>query len=226
MALFVIHTEHLSLNSSYDRATTILSLSAKKQRKLRLATILGFIGMLRPHIFQQIGVKSLIIVRKDESCSSLTPFNSGTAHWRRNNTGKQAVLGFYITFTSKTQRHAKAYFPNISELKGNLAKICPIAALFDLHASRLIRDGFLSNLGRGSPLCNYLQEITGNTSSISPYSLRIRGRTWYITMGLDRQFVDYLGTWASPESSARYYRARPAAALVKSRQLYVILAGS
>ena len=168
--------------------------SSKKQRKLRFATILGFIGMLRPHTFQQIGVKTFIIVSKDESCSSLTPFSSGAVHWRRNNNGNQAVLGFYITFTSKIQRHAKAYFPNISVLKGNLAKICPVAALFDLLASRMVRDGFLSNLGRGSPLCNYLQKVTGNKASISPYSLRIGGRTLYITMGLDRQFVDFLGT--------------------------------
>ena len=31
---------------------------------------------------------------------------------------------------------------------------------------------------------------------------------------MDRQFVDYLGTWKSPEASARYYRERPVAVLI------------
>ena len=39
-------------------------------------------------------------------------------------------------------------------------------------------------------------------------------------MGLDKQFVDYLGTWASLEASARYYRANPAAVIRRLQKFY------
>ena len=54
---------------------------------------------------------------------------------------------------------------------------------------------------------------------IAPYALRIGGRTWFLANGLDRQFVDFLGTWKSPDASARYYRAAPKAVLVSLRRL-------
>ena len=37
---------------------------------------------------------------------------------------------------------------------------------------------------------------------------------------MDRQFVDYLGTWKSPEASARYYRERLAAVLKRLIKFY------
>ena len=40
---------------------------------------------------------------------------------------------------------------------------------------------------------------------------------------MDRQFVDYLGTWKSPKASARYYRERSAAVLKRLIKLYMEL---
>ena len=63
--------------------------------------------------------------------------------------------------------------------------------------------------------------MTGDAlKKFSPHTLRIGGRTWYISQGMDRQFVDYLGTWVSPEASARYYRENPVAVIRKVREFY------
>ena len=83
--------------------------------------------------------------------------------------------------------------------------------------------GFLGKVGRGSALKKYLQKLVKCKAPVSPYALRIGGRTWNLTHGMDRQFVDYLGTWKSPEASARYYRERPAAVLKKLIKFYTSL---
>ena len=98
--------------------------------------------------------------------------------------------------------------------------MCPVNALLDLWKTLEIKKGFLASLGRGASLEKYLRRITGNPTPVAPYALRIGGRTWYLSHGLDRQFVDYLGTWSSPEASARYFRARPAVVLAMLRRFY------
>ena len=85
------------------------------------------------------------------------------------------------------------------------------------------RTKFLSALGRGARLNTYLKLISEDDGKISPYALRIGGRTWYITRGLVRQLVDFLGTWSSPEASARYYRETPAAVLKMLQKFYASL---
>ena len=65
-----------------------------------------------------------------------------------------------------------------------------------------------------------MQEVCGTTACIAPYSLRIGGRTWLLTNGVDRQFADYLGTWASPDASARYYRENPEEVLRRLQRFY------
>ena len=98
--------------------------------------------------------------------------------------------------------------------------MCPISALKALAEKNGIKAGFLKTAGTGKKLREYLQSLLDTEASLSPYAPRIGGRTWYISQGLDRQFVDYLGTWSSPEASARYFRARPGAVLRKCRQFY------
>ena len=93
--------------------------------------------------------------------------------------------------------------------------MCPVALLLSAANKSWIKAGFLKRAGRGDTLGKYLQLLTTCEEAISPYALRIGGRTWYVSHGLDRQFCDYLGTWKSPEASARYYRASPATVLYK-----------
>ena len=47
------------------------------------------------------------------------------------------------------------------------------------------------------------------------------GRTWKLSNGMDRQLVDFLGTWKSPEASARYFRGNPSAILRMVRKFYL-----
>ena len=89
----------------------------------------------------------------------------------------------------------------------------------------LARTGLFDNkslklMGRRGKLMKFLLKLTCTEKPIALYALRIGGRTWNISQGLDRQFVDYLGTWKSSEASARYYREEPAAVLRKLRKFY------
>ena len=101
--------------------------------------------------------------------------------------------------------------------------MCSVEALINLFrkgclAKRKFKEGFKV----GAELSAYLKTLTCGLK-VSPYALRIGGRTWYISQGMDRQFVDYLGTWASPEASARYYRENPVAVIRKVRDFYANL---
>ena len=130
------------------------------------------------------------------------------------------VIGFYINFKAKTQLEARAYFPNLVEPYTHYSSMCPVEAL-----RNLVRKGCLSTRRSkkkfkvGAELTEYLKALTGG-QKFSQYALRIGGRTWYITQGMDRQFVDYLGTWVSPEASARYYRENPVAVIRKVSDFY------
>ena len=191
-----------------------------KREKLRFATILAFIGMLRPHTFPQLQLQSFTLVLQNEHLISLCPSSFNHPSNRRIFQERSTLLGFYISFASKTMADAKAYYPNLSSPHGPYSNMCPVNALLALMRKQAAKKGFLAALGRGSNMEKYLQNITNSPTPISPYALRIGGRTWYLTRGLDRQFVDYLGTWVSPDASATYFRARPAAVLNMLRRFY------
>ena len=132
------------------------------------------------------------------------------------------ILGFSIQFHSKTMKNARAYFPSLSVLNCRLkiSQMCPMRALVDLSHRRLITKGFLQKMNKKMTLTKYLQRLTGLKRNIAPYALRIGGRTWLLAKGLDRQFVDFLGTWKSPEASARYFRATPRQVLLMLQRFY------
>ena len=118
------------------------------------------------------------------------------------------TLGFYVTFKSKTMEQARAHFPNLAALSPAYKELCPFRLLKNIGQKGWIVSGFLDVIGRGAALKDYLQKLIGSKVPVSPYALRIGGRTWNIIHGVGKQFVDYLGTWKSPEASARYYRER------------------
>ena len=119
--------------------------------------------------------------------------------------------------------HAKAYYPRLSHTPRPYCTMCPLDDLRSVASKGLVSPGFLRKLSKGAQLKNYLQEVAKSKTPVSAYALRIGGRTWNITQGLDRQFVDYLGTWKSPEASARYYRERPGSVLRKITRFYTKL---
>ena len=132
------------------------------------------------------------------------------------------LMGVYITFQSKTMKEAKAYLPLLASIgrTTEFSLMCPIVALLVISGRGLLKKKFLNALNRKKRLTNYLQYITGLEHYIAPYALRIGGRTWLLSQGLDRQFVDFLGTWKSPEASARYYRAAPRSVLISLHRFY------
>ena len=120
---------------------------------------------------------------------------------------------------------ARAYFPSLctSSIKLNLTTMCPVRALVDISRRGLLKGKFLKSLNKGQRLTKYLKAITGINDNIAPYALRIGGRTWMIANGMDRQFVDFLGTWntwKSPEASARYFRAAPREVMIFLPRFY------
>ena len=131
---------------------------------------------------------------------------------------KQHILGLYIEFKSKTMRTAKAYSPNLCSPLTEYAAMCPTRALIEVVSRGLTRGAFLKTVMGSGRLTAFLKEL-----AVATYALRIGARTWLISQGLDRQFVDFLGTWASPEASARYFRANQAAVLQKIRRFYANL---
>ena len=143
----------------------------------------------------------------------------------RTNQRRFTVLGFYLDFKAKTQNEARAYLPNLSDPQTHYSSMCPVEALRDLAKKGcLSKRKFKKGFKVGAVLKAYLKSLTADSlKKISPHTLRIGGRTWYISHGMDRQFVDYLGTWVSPDASARYYRENPAAIIGKLIDFYASL---
>ena len=88
---------------------------------LRFATIIGFIGMLRPHTtFAQLVPSSFTLMVRDSYfpavARTIKATESGRLSYALNlNQHRFKVVGFYIDFKAKTQREARAYFPNLSD---------------------------------------------------------------------------------------------------------------
>ena len=194
----------------------------EKDILVRFATILGFVGMLRPHTFEQLGPNSFTIVLMSHRCVRLggpaKVFRSQLDQLRRSS----RILGFYIDFESKTMQNARAYFPSLCSRKSStpFAPMCPVRALVQISSRGKMRKAFLKSINKGKLSTKYLNRVSETTEAFALYSLRIGGRTWMLSEGMDRQFCDFLGTWKSPDASARYFRANPAAVLKLLRNFY------
>ena len=188
----------------------------------RFSTILCFVGLLRPHTLAQLGPSSFTMVTTRtvvQGTGDARKFKEDLRWIAQQN----QVLGFYIQFHSKTVKYARAYLPNLCTSNPKFEPMCPMKALLGLASQGLVKKGFLKNVCTNTRLSTYLKFITNIPENVAPYAHRIGGRTWLITKGMDRQLVDYLGNWKSPEASARYFRANPAAALQILRRFYMSL---
>ena len=193
---------------------------------LRFATIMGFVGMLRPHTYRQLQPAAFTVVIEDGEGRlppQLVNARDVSSFSEKVHEAGDAVLGFFIKFKSKTMLDATAYFPRLSNCARRFEAMCPVMALKDLITLRAFGSRFLKNWGNGISLSSYLKQLAGDEIKVSPHALRIGGRTWYLSKNLDKQFVDFLGTWACPEASARYYRASPAAVLRRLQEFYAQL---
>ena len=118
---------------------------------------------------------------------------------------------------------ARAYLPSLFSPTGNtlLSVMCPVKALVGIVKRGLVSGYFLKRSTTSAKLSNYLKKIAGSNTTAAPYALRIGGRTWKISQGKDRQMVDFMGTWKSPDASARYFRGNPRAVLLIARIFYL-----
>ena len=207
--------------------TRVFNLTGCRRRDLaRFATILGFIGMLRPHTFSQLQPNSFtLVVQGNDVLQPPRCINASRERlfleMLRSTT--VTILGFFVSFKSKTQLSATAYFPNLSDCASRFRVMCPVTEVAKIVRTGYFKRRFLLKVGRGNTLSAYLKEIVNDDLKVSPHALRIGGRTWYLSKNLEKQFVDYLGTWACSEASARYYRASPGAVLRKLHDFYVNL---
>ena len=176
--------------------------------------------MLRPHTFAQLGPHSFVFVHVNKTHTRLGRDAKNFYRYLQTLPTTKNLLGFYIEFKAKTTTQGLAYFPNLTQDGGNLSAMCPLRLLQEATQQRWVVPGFLTSVGRGQSLGRYIQDLTKSSRSVSPYALRIGGRTWHLSHGMDRQFVDYLGTSSSPEASARYYRESPSTVLKLLQQFY------
>ena len=137
------------------------------------------------------------------------------------------ILGFFIRFESKTMGDAMAFFPCLcSRTQATVFEsMCPVRSLAEIATLGMVKRSFLKKMNKGKMFLKYFQWISGMEESFALYALRIGGRTWMLSQGMDRQFCDFLGTWKSPDASARYYRASPAAVLHRLRRFYLTRTG-
>ena len=208
----------------YVKVGDFLEPGTKAGYLVRMATVLGFIGMLRPHTFTQLQPSSFSFVLTNEQVlqppAQKKKQKTSFSQYLNKLSQPSGMLGLYVTFKSKKMPVACSYFPNLRSSCSALSVMCPLSMHLAVAEMDWIHPSFLKRPGRGNTLGKYLKLLVTSEDPISPYALRISGRTWYISHGMDRQFCDYLGTWKSPESSARYYRASPATVLRKLLKFY------
>lgn len=94
------------------------------------------------------------------------------------------ILGFYVTFDSKTMRLARAYYSNIGSFSSAYRKPCPLRMLIDMGRRGWEVPEILKTVGRGSALKTFLQMLI--KCKVLVIALCIGGRTWNLTNGMDR----------------------------------------
>ena len=147
----------------YSHVPSFRTCDTRERTLLKFATILGFVGMLRPHTFGQLTRESFTLVVRDRHTRQFSTIIDG-----KNLLGirealephqtRFKVLGFYIRFKAKTLLDAVAYFPCLSLPNTFYKDICPVMALREVVQKRYSRKTkFLSQIGRGATLNTYLK---------------------------------------------------------------------
>ena len=120
----------------YYKHPSFSSPSSKVAHLSGFATVLGFFGMLRPHIFTALGPQSFVFVLKDGSqvqhTSRSRPFQQRLASLPQS----AKVLDFLIRFKSKTMLDARAYYPNLGSSLPAYNQLCPVRLLKDVSNRR------------------------------------------------------------------------------------------
>ena len=184
---------------------------------LKLATVLGFFGMLRFSAFQKIKPTSIILVAESGHQILLTriPVTESRSICRR-------FIGFFFRFRGKStpigDPPQAAYFPRILDISPSFTPFCPLYLISQMHmrgyfvrpARRIFPESFTAR-----DICPYLMHLAGggrvsvDIALIKSHSLRIGGHTYYTALGMSPDLTDFLGRRKVSRSSLRYFRASP-----------------
>ena len=165
----------------------------------RFATVIGFIGMLRPHTFDQLGPSSFVFVLNNGRCVRWDGSGPTFKNHVNNLCKTFQILGFYITFRSKTMTFARAYYPSLCsrEKLSRFSAMCPVKALIQVASYDMVKTAFMKKINRGKRFAQYFQYISSSPAdSFVPYALRIGGRTWLLSRGMDKQLCDLTKKWS------------------------------
>ena len=104
------------------------------QRILRFATILGFIGMMRPHSLEALQLNSFSLVTQVGKILAMPKEPSRFTRTLMSSVRESNIIGYFVTFQSKTMRDARAHFPilDMDNERSKFSTICPIRALKEL----------------------------------------------------------------------------------------------
>ena len=101
---------------------------------LKFATILGFVGMQRPHTLGKLTRESFTLVVRDAYSPQYSSLIKGSDGRKMRqalsvNQTRFTIVGYFIRFKAKALLDAVAYFPNLSDTDTFYRDMCPVLAL-------------------------------------------------------------------------------------------------
>ena len=155
----------------------------RQQCLLWFATIIGFIGMLRPHTFRQLQPASftLVVQNNDRRLPPrLIRATCRTVFTEEIQMAGGRVLGFFINYKLKTMINATSYFPSLSACTLRLKVMCSVTALRDLISGHLFEKRFLKKRSKCAIIisqeagCGRNHGITARSTDWRSYILPIK----------------------------------------------------
>ena len=176
------YQEYTSIVSGWSSATIASSGNAHAKlhygndddRNLQFTTILGFLGMMRPHSLQGLRPESFHIVTSNGTVNPMSNQQDIFHEELVNLLHKEKIVGYYVEFRSKTMAKARAHFPLLST-NVLLSAICPVRALIDVSQRGLIKKGFLNSINKQQKLKEVFAELNGTRATHCP----LRDEDWW-----------------------------------------------
>ena len=196
--------------------------------KLKLATLIGFFGMLRFSAIANLTPKKILLV---SPCGQEVPLSRVQAAAARS--VLPTFIGFYFRFRGKSTPVGAplqmAYFPKIYDIHPDFKSFCPLHCLSVMLERGFFRrptQKFLHDTLTPKTLCSYMVHLEGRgrprieLALIKTHSLRIGGHTYFTAHGMNKDLTAYLGRRKIKESSYRYFRASPRLTLSAFRYFF------
>ena len=184
------------------------------------AVILGFLAMLRFHVFEKLSLENLILVTNNGVELPLVSLPPKICH---DLIYSDYILGFFFNFSDKFHPVARAYFCKLQDLSPRWKYCCPLRVLRLLWTNGLLKDSdspFSRKLLTPSTLITAMRRFAKNNRDFKTQSLRVGGDTFYITFGLSEDFTNFLGRRAIKKSSQLYFRADARLTIWKLRTFF------